>query len=129
MILLLYGISGKILIVNLTKQSFSIESLDESIYRQFLGGYGLGIYYIYKNIKPGAEPLGPGNILGFLPGLLTGSPAPMTGRFMVCAKSPLTGKGKRTNGKFCNGGWGNSNSGGFFGPAIRKTGFDGIFVT
>lgn len=129
MIILSLGFHGKILVVNLSKQSYSVVEIDEEIYRQYLGGYGLGVYYIYKNIQPGVDPLGPENILGFLPGLLTGSPAPMTGRYMVCAKSPLTGKGRRTNGEFCTGGWGNSNSGGFFGPAIRKTGFDGIFIT
>ena len=34
---------------------------------------------------------------------------------MVCGKSPLTG------------GWGNANSGGTFGPEIKRVGFDAIF--
>ena len=100
------GIAGKILVVNLTDKSFKQEILDEKVYRQFLGGYGLGIYYIYNNIKPGVDPLGPKNILGFIPGLLTGSVAPITGRYMVCAKSPLTGTGHEYSGKISNGGWG-----------------------
>ena len=33
----------------------------------------------------------------------------------MCGKSPLTGT------------WGDSNSGGFFGPAMKKAGFDGVF--
>ncbi|WP_371806697.1 aldehyde ferredoxin oxidoreductase family protein [Candidatus Lokiarchaeum ossiferum] len=127
--IIMYGVTGKILNINLTDQSVKVESLSEEIYRKYLGGYGLGAYYIYNNIKPGCDPLGPDNILGFIPGLLTGSVAPMTGRFIVCGKSPLTGKGKRTNGEECTGGWGNANSGGTFGPAIRKAGFDGIFIT
>ena len=97
--------------------------------RKYLGGYGLGSYYIYKHIKPGCDPLGPDNILGFTPGLFNGSGIPFGGRYMVCGKSPLTGKGKRTNGEYSNGGWGNANSGGSFGPAIKKAGFDAIFFT
>jgi len=64
----------------------------------------------------GADPLGPDNILGLLPGLLTGSGAPFSGRFMVVALSPLTG------------GWGDANCGGNFGPALRGAGYDGLFV-
>lgn len=125
----MYGLTGKILIVDLTKQSLNVEIIPEEIYRKYYGGYGLGAYYIYKHITPGCDPLGPDNILGFIPGLLTGSVAPLTGRFMVCGKSPLTGRGLRSNGKECTGGWGNSNSGGTFGPSIRKAGFDAIFFT
>ncbi|MBN1318041.1 MAG: hypothetical protein JXA42_21340, partial [Anaerolineales bacterium] len=77
--------------------------------------------------EPGCDPLGPGNILGFTPGLLTGSGAPFSGRYMVCGKSPLTGKGIRSNGEYCNGGWGNANSGGTFGASIKRAGFDAIF--
>jgi aldehyde:ferredoxin oxidoreductase len=121
------GITGKILVVDLTSKQFIEEMPPDEIYRQYLGGYGLGVWYIYKHIKPGCDPLGPDNILGFTPGLFTGSGAPFTGRYMVCGKSPLTGKGKRSNGEYCNGGWGNANSGGFFGPAIKRAGYDAIF--
>ena len=111
------GCHGKILVVNLTDHSSAIERLPEEVYRKYLGGYGLGAYYIYKHIKVGCDPLGPDNILGFTPGLLTGSNAPFSGRYMVCGKSPLTGKGIRANGVYCNGGWGNANAGGSFGPS------------
>lgn len=123
------GCHGKILVVNLTDRTYDIEEIPEKIYRKYLGGYGLGAYYIYHHLLPGCDPLGPDNILGFTPGLLTGSGAPFTGRYMVCGKSPLTGKGKRSNGEYCNGGWGNANAGGSFGPAIKRSGFDAIFFT
>jgi aldehyde:ferredoxin oxidoreductase len=122
-----FGYHKKILVVDLTTKSWLIEELDDSIYRQFYGGYGLGIYYIYNNLKPGVDPLGSKNILGFCPGLFTGTSAPFSGRYMVCAKSPLTGKGLVTNKGESNGTWGNSNSGGTFGPAIKRVGFDAIF--
>ncbi|MHA1857780.1 MAG: aldehyde ferredoxin oxidoreductase family protein [Promethearchaeota archaeon] len=121
------GFHGKILVVDLSNLSLQDESIPDEVYRQYYGGYGLGIHYIYKNIVPNSDPLGPGNIIGFCPGLLTGTPVQFSGRFMVCGKSPLTGKGIRSNGEKSNGGWGNANSGGTFGPEIKKTGYDAIF--
>ena len=111
------GYIGKILWVDLTTGTFKVEEPPEDIYRKYLGGYGLGAYYIYSRMKPGCDPLGPDNILGFCPGLFTGTPAPFTGRYMVCGKSPLTG------------GWGDANSGGHFGPVIKQAGYDAIFFT
>lgn len=121
------GVHGKILVVDLTSQQYEVEELPEEIYRRYLGGYGLGAYYLYKHIPANCDPLGSDNILGFTPGLLTGTAAGFSGRFSVCAKSPLTGKGLRSNGKYSSGGWGNANAGGIFGPAIKRAGFDAIF--
>jgi aldehyde:ferredoxin oxidoreductase len=123
------GYTGKILWVDLSKQEIIEEYPNEEVYRKYLGGYGLGVYYIYSRIKPGCDPLGPDNIIGFCPGLLTGTTAPFTGRWMACGKSPLTGKGVTAEGNFCKGGWGDSNSGGFFAAAIKRAGYDAIFVT
>ncbi|HEY9161228.1 MAG TPA: aldehyde ferredoxin oxidoreductase family protein [Desulfomonilia bacterium] len=111
------GYMGRILWVDLSSGTFTEEAPPEEIYRKHLGGYGLGAYYIYSRMKAGCDPLGPDNILGFCPGLFTGTPAPFTGRYMVCGKSPLTG------------GWGDANSGGHFGPVIKQAGYDAIFFT
>ena len=111
------GYHGNILWVDLTTREVKEESPEDELYQKYLGGYGLGVYYIYNRIKPKCDPLGPDNILGFCPGLLTGTMAPFTGRYMVCGKSPLTG------------GWGDANAGGKFGPAVKKAGYDAIFVT
>ena len=123
------GYAGQILWVNLTEKKIVQESPDENIYRSYLGGYGLGVYYIYSRISPRCDPLGPENIIGFCPGLLTGTAAPFTGRFMVCGKSPRTGRGITTEGWKSNGGWGDSNCGGFFGAALKRAGYDAVFVT
>ncbi|MBC7343692.1 MAG: aldehyde ferredoxin oxidoreductase family protein [Clostridia bacterium] len=111
-----HGFMGKILWVNLTTGEITTEEVGEGIYRQFLGGYGLGAKILFDRMPAGAHPLGPENILGFVPGLLTGSGIQFTGRYMVVGKSPLTG------------GWGDANSGGFFGPELKKCGYDGVFV-
>jgi aldehyde:ferredoxin oxidoreductase len=108
---------GKILCVNLSSGRIDVEEPPEEIYRHHLGGYGLGVHYLYQRIPPGADPLGPENLLAFLPGLLTGSGAQFSGRFMVAARSPLTGA------------WADANCGGDFGPALRGAGWDGLFVS
>jgi len=110
------GYWGKVLFVNLSASSIEVETLPDEVYQHYLGGYGLGVRMLYEHIPPGTDPLGPDNVLGFVPGLLTGTGAPFSGRFMVVAKSPLTG------------GWGDANGGGKFGPALRGAGYDGLFV-
>ncbi|MFX1375164.1 MAG: aldehyde ferredoxin oxidoreductase family protein [Promethearchaeota archaeon] len=110
------GFFGKIVWFDLSNESFKEEVLPEKIYRQYLGGYGLAAKIIYENMPAKADPLGHEAILGIFPGLLTGTVAPLSGRYMVAGKSPLTGT------------WGDANSGGFFGPEIKKCGFDGILI-
>ncbi len=110
------GFFGKILWVNLTEGTFKEESLPEMMYRQYLGGYGLAVKIIYDNMPAKIDPLSSESIFGFFPGLLTGTAAPFSGRYMVAGKSPLTGT------------WGDSNSGGTFGPEIKKCGYDAILI-
>ncbi|MFZ5826359.1 MAG: aldehyde ferredoxin oxidoreductase family protein [Bacillota bacterium] len=111
------GFMGKVLWIDLSHRTVREETLDEAVYRQYLGGYGLGVRLLYDRMRPGVDPLGPENILGFVPGLLTGTGSPFSGRFSVVCKSPLTG------------GWGDANCGGFFGPELRRCGYDALFVT
>ncbi|MGA3128136.1 MAG: aldehyde ferredoxin oxidoreductase family protein [Candidatus Korobacteraceae bacterium] len=111
------GYVGKVLWVNLANGLIEEEVIPEKIYREFLGGNGLGIRLLYERMKACVDPLGPDNILGFVPGLLTASPVPATGRFIVVTKSPLTG------------GWGESNSGGTFAPELKTAGYDAVFFT
>jgi aldehyde:ferredoxin oxidoreductase len=110
------AINGKILSVNLSSGAIEAESLPEETYRRYIGGYGLGVRLLFDRIPQGAEALGPDNILGFLPGLLTGTP--LFGiRYQAVAKSPK------------NGGWGDANSGGDFGPFLKCAGWDGLLFS
>jgi len=108
------GFEGKLLIVDLSNREISEEPIIDSIAENFLGGAGYACRYLYDKINKDTDPLSPENILMFMTGLFCGSNAPTSGRFVVCAKSPLTGI------------WGESNCGGFFGPELRKAGYDGI---
>src|SRR3990172_3724088 len=111
------GYMGKILTVDLTSGTLRDEALDESLCRNFLGGYGLGAKLLYDRMKPGVDALGPDNLLGFFTGPLTGSPSIEGNRFVVVCKSPLTDT------------WGDANCGGTFGPHLKFAGYDGILVS
>ena len=108
--------TGKVLFVNLSTGEIRDEVIPDVVYENFLSGVGLGVHTLYQHIPAGADPLGPENMLGFVSGLLTGTPSVVTGRWMVVCKSPITG------------GWGDANCGGTFSPAIKQCGYDGIFI-
>jgi len=107
------GYNGKMLNVNLTTGEVTVEQPDDSLYRQYLGGYGIGARMLWDRVPKGAEPLGPDNMLGMFAGLLTGTPL-FGQRWQVVCKSPLTG------------GWGDANCGGDFGGVLKLAGWDGI---
>lgn len=113
----LKGILGKVGFVALSSGAITEEPVPQELYEQYLGGYGLGAYYLYTRQARAVDPLGPDNTLGFLVGPLTGTDAITGNRFVVVAKSPKTG------------GWGDANCGGTFGPVFKSAGFDGIFFT
>jgi len=114
---MLCGYAGKVLFVDLNKGSIDESPVPEQIYREFIGGYGLGIRILYERMKPRADALGSDNMLGFVAGALTGTSVPGSGRYGVVTKSPLTGA------------WCESNGGGSFGPELKTAGYDAIFFS
>ncbi len=67
------------------------ERLDSRVLKDFIGGRGLGIYYLNKFVDPNCDPLSPDNLLVMATDPLTGTGAPTGARYMVMTKSPLTG--------------------------------------
>jgi len=110
------GYMGKLLVVNLTNGELGDEPLDPTLAHNFVGGAGYAARYLYDELGPDTDPLGPENTLMFMTGPLVGTRAPSCGRHEVCAISPLTGI------------WGESNSGGFWGAELRFSGYDGIVI-
>lgn len=109
-----YGsICGKVLHINLTEQKTEVVYLSKKIYDLLIGGKGLGIYFLWK-IPPKTDPLSPNNDLIFVTGPLTGTLAPCSNKFGVVTKSPATG------------GFLDSYSSGYFGPAIKFAGYDAL---
>ncbi len=111
------GYIGRYAVVDLSSGTTDIVTLSDDFYQRFLTGYGLGAAVITERQKAGIDPLSPEAHLGFCSGLLTGTGAPFSGRFMVVGKSPLTG------------GWGDANCGGHLSREIKRAGFDAVFFT
>ena len=111
-----YGYNGKIIRVNLTDRTVKIEEPGEKFFRKYLGGRGIISYYLLNEVPAGADPLSPENKLVFSTSIATGVPVPGFGRQSIGAKSPLTGF------------YGESESGGFWGPELKTAGYESIIV-
>jgi aldehyde:ferredoxin oxidoreductase len=112
----MYGYNGKILHVNLTTGAFFVETPDEKFYRKYIGGSGIGAYYLLKETKAGVEPLSPENVLVFSVGPITGAAISGSSRHSVTTKSPLTGA------LTC------SEAGGYWATDFKMSGFDAIVI-
>jgi aldehyde:ferredoxin oxidoreductase len=106
-----------ILTIDLTTGSTGRYAVPSTWEAEYLGGASLAARLLYDQLNVDLEPLSPQAPLLFLTGPLTGTAGPSVGRFVVCARSPATRL------------WGESNCGGFWGPELRKAGFDGIWIT
>jgi len=111
-----FAYAGKLLRINLSKEKFSIEELNEEDIRAFLGGIGLATKIIFEEVDPRIDPFDENNKLVFMTGALTGTPIPGASRSIVAAKSPLTLA------------WGEAHFGGFWGPELKRAGYDGIII-
>ncbi len=112
-----HGYHGKILRVDLTSGAIRVEEPGDAVYRRYLGGGGLASYFLLRELAPGVDPLSPENILIFMTSVIGGGQLSGTNRFSAVAKSPLTG------------GYGESEAGGYWGPELKATGYDGIIFT
>ncbi|PTQ56479.1 MAG: Tungsten-containing aldehyde:ferredoxin oxidoreductase [Candidatus Carbobacillus altaicus] len=109
------GFKHQELVVDLTAGSVTTRPLNEELARQYIGGRGLGVKYVFDN-GPNVEPFSPENILCFMTGPVTGSLAPMSGRLAVVTKSPLTGTVT------------DSHMGGWSAARMKWAGIDNIIV-
>jgi aldehyde:ferredoxin oxidoreductase len=113
----MYGWRGRILRVDLTSGECKEENLEPQVAKDYIGGRGLGVYYLNKEVNPKCDPLSPENMLVMAAGPLTGTSAPTAARYMVMTKGPLTGA------ITC------SNSGGHFPKELKRAGFDVLIFT
>ena len=111
-----FGYHGKILHVDLTTGKLEVKEPSETFYRKYMGGSGMGAYYLLKHTPAGADPLGPENTLSLMVGVVTGAPFSGQSRVTATAKSPVTGL------------VGDSQSGGFWPAELKAAGFDGIVI-
>lgn len=112
----MFGYAGKLLFVDLTAGTLEDRVLDEKMARDFLGGPALGARILYENMPAHADVFGPESMVGFVGGPMNNTGGLFGGRYTVVSKSPVTG------------GWNDANSGGYFAPALKKSGYDGVFI-
>ncbi|MBP1717807.1 MAG: aor 3, partial [Deltaproteobacteria bacterium] len=106
----------RILEVDLSAQKTRVLEYGEETLRKYFGGSGLAASILFDRFDPAIDAFHPQSPLIFMTGLLTGIPVPCGCRISVCAKSPL-------------GHWGEANAGGYWGPELKFTGFDGLIIT
>ena len=111
-----YAYNGKIARIDLEERSAKIEEPNVSIYKKYLGGRGLGVYYLFRDLPPGIDPLGPKNELILTTSVITGIPIAGMSRFSIVTKSPLTGS------------FAEAEAGGFFGSELKAAGYDALVV-
>jgi aldehyde:ferredoxin oxidoreductase len=112
------GYMGRVLRANLTEGKLVIEDLPpENILRKWIGGRGLGVYYMLKEVDPRVDPLSPANKAIVATGPLTGvTGIPSPGRWCSVTKAPL------------NNAIHDAQSGGKFGPRLKFAGFDIVII-
>jgi len=111
-----YGYAGKILEVNLNAGKVVEKELDLQFARRFIGGLGFNAKILYDEVGPSVDPFGPDNVVAIAPGALCGTDAPTAARTEVTTKSPLTGI------------IGSGNFGGYWGPALKRAGYDAVII-
>jgi len=107
---------NRLLRVNLTDHTSTVEPLNEQWRDEYLGSRGLGTRYLMEMMDPAVDAMSPDNVLIFATGPLTGTMASTGGRYAVLAKGPLT------NAIAC------SNSGGKFGAELKFAGYDMLIL-
>lgn len=112
----MFAYAGKMLFVNLTTGTMEDRVLDETLAKNFLGGPGLGARILYEYMPAHTDPFAEESMVGILTGPMNNTGGLFGGRYTVVSKSPVTG------------GWNDANSGGYFGPGLKKAGYDAVFV-
>ncbi len=108
--------AGKLLRVNLSNGQIKAEQIPEEIYRAFMGARGIGIKYLYDELKPGIDPLGPENKLFLGAATLGGTTGQGFSRWLAMTKSPVSG------------GIGRAVGGANFAARLKASGFDAIII-
>ncbi|OGP64417.1 MAG: aldehyde:ferredoxin oxidoreductase [Deltaproteobacteria bacterium RBG_13_47_9] len=110
------GLFNKILRIDLKTKAFRGETISDSVFHQYLGGKGLGVYLLMKENPPGVDPLSPQNKLIFCLGPVSDTRIYGSCRHGAFTKSPLTGI------------FSESYSGGKAAEPMSRTGYDAFIL-
>jgi len=109
------GYAGKLLRINLSTGEIGKEDLYPELI-EYIGGTGWCARLLFDELKAGIDPLGPENKCIISTGPLSATMFSQGGRYMIAAKSPLTGV------------WGEAHCGGYFGPELKYSGYDMVIL-
>ena len=112
----MFGYHGKVLVVDLTSETFHWIHIEEKYLRQFIGGVGLGAYLLFKFSVAGSDSFDPSSPLILATSPLVGTRLTTSSKFAVVSKSPLTG--------FIN----DSLSSSFCATELKKCGCDALII-
>jgi aldehyde:ferredoxin oxidoreductase len=110
------GFAGKFLRLDLTTETATVEPFNAALMQNYLGGRGVGAYFLYQEVDPQIDAFDPANKVIIAPGPLTGTGIPAGTKTTVITKSPLTG------------GVAYSLASGSFGAWLKFAGYDFVIV-
>ncbi len=110
------GYAGVVARVDLARGRWSLETLDAELLERFIGGVGLGVYFLATEIPPGTDPLQPRNAVYIFAGPLSGTSMPGSGTSCWVTRSPMTGF------------TGTAQANGYMGARLKSSGFDGLIL-
>ena len=111
-----FGFNGRILRIDLSALSSSVEVPNDAFWRIYGGGGLLATHYLLNETPPGIDAFDPENLLVLASSVVAGQPYAGLARFTAAAKSPLTG------------GIGEARAEGPFGAALKRSGYDAIVI-
>ncbi|MEM4487919.1 MAG: aldehyde ferredoxin oxidoreductase C-terminal domain-containing protein [Desulfurococcaceae archaeon] len=113
----MYGFWGKLLDVDLERNSFRVANLPQIVVRKFLGGRGLATWLLWRELGAkweSVDPLGCENLLLVLTGPLTG--------YYPGIKLTVSGKSPQSNGVV------GSTVSSELAAELKSAGYDGILI-
>ncbi len=110
------GIMGRLLRVDLSTETTSVEPISPETARLWIGGAGLGAWILYAEVTAGVEWDDPANRLVIAAGPLAGTKVHGAGTYCAVTKGPMTNL------------LGATQANGFFGAYLKQCGYDAIVL-
>lgn len=108
--------SARVLRVDLATGHTSVEEVPPQTLRRWVGGFGLGVHYLYRDVPPAVAWDDPSNPVFLCTGPLAGTRVSGTGTFTAVFKGPMTGLA------------GGTQANGYLGAFLRSQGYEGLVL-
>jgi aldehyde:ferredoxin oxidoreductase len=110
------GYWNRLLRINLTTESYSVDPIPDAVFESLIGGAALGAKILLEEVKPKVDPLSLDNKIIFALGFMQAANFPGNAKWSVVTKGPLTGSFLDSAG---TGAWA---------PQLKKAGYDALVV-